>query len=852
MAYTQKNNSLYLYGGENATVRYTNDLYKLTQTETSYNWEIVPQKNAPNGSVYSQSYITADGNNMVVMGGMSNATEGKEAPLQIYTYNFASQTWTAAPTNTGNVTGAMPYNREFFSLTYDSKNQKTYIFGGAVSGANAVFNDLHVLDANFNATALASTPTGRYGHTASIISTGEIVVIGGVNAASTGSNLASMDSVWVYNPSTNVWVARNVSTTSTRYPSAASDHSAVVTSDDKIIIFGGDSAANQRARQYLNTVAILDTKTWSWSIPSIGGIPPSRRSFAVAGLLDNNHLTVAFGGSSNSYYNDINTFDLEGSSWLQSFQESSSSSDSSVSKGLIAGVTVAGVVLLIIILFLLWKFQSYVRWLVVRVHNDIWKPRTGEPVWAETSRIVSQVFFLFIFVMFLYFVIRQAVESPNVVQRIEYSSAEVDVPDVRFCFDGFPSESAIYGPPGVSCQTDNGYTCTSFVKQLDMSVFQPTFSDNLGAVNCFLFRAPDDFKLTSTSGANNGSRLLFTMFGDQSTTYGRVHVSVFPKNMDPNAKIYGYEDGINVYLSEADVLNWQNTERNDLQATNVYTIEPFTYSALSYDIVDHRYLQPVGWNYVGFLPITNSTPQIESTFREEAPNPTYTSGHADLGLIAVFPNEFAQLIDREVKMYTLVNALGFVGGIFGLLVAVQTWLFGFRPRSPWGVVHRWSTGGRKQSLLRGLQEKFKTSDSGIPLVHPVHHRFSVNEFQNLGQETEAQRVSRVEELLELLFKAYYVDDEVFRSLDNAASVNKNNTNTPHQQFGIATPTIGTANSNPFFPSSEKLSPHYQKEDQNGFSHMFNERQSRGSVSSSDAHSQVQLNATDNVHLRDMQ
>jgi hypothetical protein len=46
----------------------------------------------------------------------------------------------------------------------------------------------------------------------------------------------------------------------------------------------------------LNTIAILDTKTWSWTIPSIGGIPPSRRSFAVGGLLDGGrHLTVAFG-----------------------------------------------------------------------------------------------------------------------------------------------------------------------------------------------------------------------------------------------------------------------------------------------------------------------------------------------------------------------------------------------------------------------------------------------------------------------------------------------------------------------------------------------------------------------------
>lgn len=50
-----------------------------------------------------------------------------------------------------------------------------------------------------------------------------------------------------------------------------------------------------RKRQYLNTIAILDTKSWTWIVPNINGIPPARRAFAVGGLLDDSHLTVAFG-----------------------------------------------------------------------------------------------------------------------------------------------------------------------------------------------------------------------------------------------------------------------------------------------------------------------------------------------------------------------------------------------------------------------------------------------------------------------------------------------------------------------------------------------------------------------------
>ncbi|KAI9340365.1 hypothetical protein BD770DRAFT_330694 [Pilaira anomala] len=671
----------------------------------------------------------------------------------------------------------MPWNRQYHSVTYDNQN-KIYIYAGALNNT-AVFSDLFSFDITTQRyTTLNNPGVARFGHTASLLSNGQLVILGGVIQTMNENNLlvnslASMSQVHVYDTLTNVW--KPITATGAVLPSSRTSHVAVVTSDDKIIIFGGDNGAAERSRSYLNAIGILDTKTWTWTVPSVNGIPPSRRSYAAAGLLSNNYLTVAFGAASNTYYNDINVLDISSNKWIQSFTNSEQSTASGLSAGIIAGVTIASIVLLVIILFLLWKFQGYIRWFFKRIHRDIWKPRTGEPVWAETTRIICQVFLLFIFCVFLAFVLRQAIESPNVTQKIQESVSDVQVPDVRFCFDGYPK----YSPqdpryPGVTCQTDIGFTCTPFIQELDMGKFKPVFASNLGEVNCYLFRAPEDFVLTSTSGTNNGSRLLFKFWGDQSIGYGRIHTSVYPKAMNPNTRVYQINDTMPSLLSESQVRNWEINERNDIQATNVYDIEPFTYSSLAYNLVEHRYLQDVSWNYVGFLPIFNSTPEISSDFRGESPNPNYVSTHPDLGSLAVFPLAYVETIEREVKMYTLVNALGFVGGIFGLLIAVQAWLFGFRPRSPWGVVHRWSTGDRKRSLLRGLQSKFKITDSGIPLVHPVHHRFSVTDFNNLDhEETEAQRVNRVEDrmqMLEMLFKAYYVDDEVFRSLDDANRV----------------------------------------------------------------------------------
>ncbi|KAI9319235.1 hypothetical protein BX666DRAFT_1924266 [Dichotomocladium elegans] len=840
-AFAKNNNSLYIFGGENATSTYTNSLYQLTQTESSYTWTTVPQTNPPPGTLYGQAVVYSSGKSMLLMGGLSNSTSNQALPLQMYSYSFDGHNWSTWAGN-GNsslaMSGVAPVNRYMFSATYDN-NSKVYIYGGAFN--NSALPDFYAFDVStFQFTQLNNPNRPRYGHTASFLSNGKLVVIGGVAVTSSASALASMEEVLVYDTTKNVWSVQKTQPDSTgNFPSTRSAHNAFVTPDNNIIIFGGDNGAGMRNRMYLNAVAILDTNTWTWTIPTIDGIPPSRRSYAAAAMLDDDHLTVAFGEALNTYYNDINVFSLSKSQWLQSFEDVSSDSGSSVSAGLIAGVTIAGVVFLLICLFLLWRFQSYIRWFLTRLHHDIWKPRTGEPMWAETTRIICQIFMLFLFAMFLVFVIRQSVNSPNVTQRIEESVAEVDVPDVRFCFDGYPN----YGPadarsPGVVCQTDTGYSCTGFVKPLNMSVFTPTFASDLGAVSCFLFRSDASFRMTSTSGANNGSRLLFTFFGDQTISTGRVHVSVYPKQMDPNVKVYNINDEIPVIMSDFDVLNWQNNERNDIATSNIYEVAPYTYNALSYDLIDHRYLQPVGWNYVGFSPISNSTPEVETTFRAEAPNPRYVQTHADLSFMAVYPATYATFIDRETKMYTLLNALGFVGGIFGILVAVQTWLFGFRPRSPWGVVHRWSVGEMRRSLLRGLQANFKTTESTVPLVHPLHPRFSMNNMPaDLGYESEGQRISRVEErmqILELLFKSYYVDDEIFRSLDNATKAGDLNA-------AAAAAAAAGQQPRPLFPS-EKNNADIARSNTGGFSHMFNNNRQSVASLNSETHSEQQLNA----------
>ncbi|KAI8059101.1 hypothetical protein BC940DRAFT_314410 [Gongronella butleri] len=856
------NNSMILFGGENSTDYGTSSLYRLTQTSNGYTWTTLPQSGNVQPVKYAQGFVTASGNQFLAIGGLGNFTQNTAssgnttanatapAPtanmtLLWQTYDIQKQTWTTSATNP-----SFPENRYYFSLAYDSAKNNVYIFGGFSSNTHEPLNDLWVISgATGTATKLPSPACAMYGHTASLAN-GKMVILGGVSFCNNGANvdLNSMDKINLFDTASNQWSTQQIGG---NIPSTRAYHNAVSDSKGNIIILGGSNAQPGRFRQYTRSMATLDTTAWTWSFPQTQGIPPSFRAFANAAMLDNTHVTFAMGEALGTYYNDINVLDTSDYTWLQSFDGTTGSgnSTSGLSTGVIVGVAIACVALLVIALFCLWKFGRYIKFLVTRIHHDIWRPRSGEPIWAETTRIGFQVFFLFIFTMFLVFVIRQAIDSPNVVQQIEYAAAQVDTPDVRFCFEGYPMDLANpynENNPGVACQTDIGYSCNAFMMQLNMSVFTPTFTSNLGNVQCFLYRAPNWFQLTGTSGQNNGSRLIFTMYGDQSLTSGRVHVATYPKAMDPNQVVYGIQDDTATLLSTDNVLSWQNNERNDVQTTNVFEIQPFTFSAMSYQLVDHRYLQPDGWNYVGFLPIANSTPEVNTNFRQEYPSPTYTVTHPDIGLLAVSVDKFVVNVAREVKMYTLLNALGFVGGIFGLLIAVQTWLFGMRPRSPWGVIHRWSMGDMKRSLLRGLHDNFKTTEtSGIPLVHPVHKRFSMTNYANLGAESEQQRISRVEErmqVMELLFKAYYVDDEVFRSLDNA-----NKTAPPGYEYG---------NHGPMFPSNEKVDLQHGSAITTSrgspaggrFSHMFNHR---NSINSENSQQQLTEDPHNNVRLNNM-
>ncbi|CAG8764492.1 34237_t:CDS:2, partial [Gigaspora margarita] len=101
-------------------------------------------------------------------------------------------------------------------------------------------------------------------------------------------------------------------------------HSAVLTNDGNIIIFGG---ANNDVQVYPD-LAVLNTNTWIWSVPSNSTVnaPPSLSR--PSANLYKIYMIIAFGRKTSQvavkpwvYSNNIYIFNTETYSWVSSFNE---------------------------------------------------------------------------------------------------------------------------------------------------------------------------------------------------------------------------------------------------------------------------------------------------------------------------------------------------------------------------------------------------------------------------------------------------------------------------------------------------------------------------------------------------
>lgn len=166
----------------------------------------------------------------------------------------------------------------------------------------------------------------------------------------------------------------------------------------------------------------------------------------------------------------------------------------------------------------------------------------------------------------------------------------------------------------------------------------------------------------------------------------------------------------------------------------------------------------------------------------------------NLGYINISPKAFVVKTVTESHNNTALSALGTLGGLIGVASGLYVFLFGTSPSHPWGWIQR----RNHDKQMRKLVEYFDMNDGQhgrIPFVSPVHPRFSAifnknhrdddtedegchfmdNDDNKVAYYSEdlKERVAQLEarnQILELVLRAYYMDDEIFRELKNAKSI----------------------------------------------------------------------------------
>ncbi|GBC05052.1 hypothetical protein RclHR1_00600015 [Rhizophagus clarus] len=364
----KNNNVIYFIGGSDGTKNCLNDFFYLKLPDSNIQPEFEQLTSPPEGYCWSSSSLAEGGKKIYIFGG-TNET-------MIYSYDFNS--WSMPK-----IDGVAPESRDQFQTVSDYENNYLYIFGGEKN--NKFFKDMNILNTKYSswynmmilgAQKIINIPYWA-DYTATMLSSGEIVYIGGRQSNSpSGTNVtfAKMNEIYVFDTKSSSWDIINASG---NVPDSRIGHSAVLNSNNEIIIYGGTSSID------LVTVATPDlviltvsSKPYQWTIPKVENVPKSH-SFHSAAIVGNFMIT-AFGyitGTQN-VTNSLNTLDISDSTnfyWVSynMNQETEIKSDkpdflsqnlASIIGGSIGGAIVFIILtVIVILLYRAWRSHSNMR-----------------------------------------------------------------------------------------------------------------------------------------------------------------------------------------------------------------------------------------------------------------------------------------------------------------------------------------------------------------------------------------------------------------------------------------------------------------------------------------------------------
>ncbi|KAI8150296.1 hypothetical protein BJV82DRAFT_708020 [Fennellomyces sp. T-0311] len=673
--------------------------------------------------------------------------------FSIHQLNAVSHQWSIPQANNSTT---KPSARSDYTAVVNNSNM--FVYGGT-NNNTCVTDPLWLLDIDQQQWKPLQADNGRYGHTASMLSDGRMVVLGG---RACNGDLTDLSSALIYNTRDGRWHSQMLSGD---IPAPRTLHTAVTTVHDRIVICGGQNEVAPPFHTYISSnghlddmAALLDTSNWEWKrVHASLHDQPLPQSKAMGLLVNRTKFVYGLGQSYQTIHDGLYMLDTESLQWVSRTTDSSWLHDGQPTSPSVAMLSVTAIVALcfgfLTLIGVLWLVWSLGRQAILQgissLKHELWDPRPGEPGWTEVTRLTMRFTFTCYMIYLLLSLTKQIMHSPIIDQQYYENDNDgaIDVPDVRFCFDDKWQQE-----PYVRCSTDYGTQCSQYLQ----TFHPPTARERV----CILFRAPSSMRLAPPIHRQAaGSYLKFDYYGNAT----QVEIALYHRNHDPNIVVYNleptdtftwtspYEEG-SFRASESSAYHRYEQEHL-LMANRVHT---GSYSLAKRIVLD----KDAWWNYIGYASDTATWYQVmQSKITSESSAPTYLGNEEPLGSLHLFPERYATQIIAEQRAFTVVQALGVLGGMFGLLVTAQHWLFGYRPRSPWGVIQRWSIGQMRLSLLQGLVRKFQQQHENVPIVHPLKK-----------SSATAERMARLEDrlhTLEQLFQAYYIDDEIFQSLDQA-------------------------------------------------------------------------------------
>jgi hypothetical protein len=189
-------------------------------------------------------------------------------------------------------TGTMPMARQFHTATL-LNNGQVLVAGGCqpadaceADDANAIFTAELYDPSTGTWTPTGKMPSGRFGHTATLLANGEVLVTGGYST----NGIKILSSALLYNPSTGAWSYTGSMTKARIY------HSAVLLPNGEVLVSGGETklALNDTPESPTSTAEIYNPSTGTFT--ATGSMNDARFGSQLT-LLQNGDVLVAGGGT---------------------------------------------------------------------------------------------------------------------------------------------------------------------------------------------------------------------------------------------------------------------------------------------------------------------------------------------------------------------------------------------------------------------------------------------------------------------------------------------------------------------------------------------------------------------------